>query len=256
MLNTFRRFVNYPVAIGLFFLFNTGCKKSNPCPDTSIITITANEAQITRGWKLELSVPRNNLYTYNWYGPDGWSVESSGATVLRENLQDANAGLYRMQAYDFKGCLVQQGEIWIGVRDATPSPCINSIANNTFISNIPHIGNFSFNSVMFYNMAPHYLGGDGMYNSNGTGPFMRCTFVAGAKPVPGIYKTSNPYSGYPQYGQVQIIIAGSTNTLGAKAGQDVYVNVVNGETQITMCNLQVAYLLTPLYFSSRITMNY
>jgi hypothetical protein len=222
----------------------SACKKSGEnCPAKANVSVTANYTSITEGWDLNLSVNYNSLYKYVWIGPNGWTMQASGATVTRTNVQLQDAGMYYVKAYSTSNCEVQEGSLAITVTTVQNAPCEGTLANNTCTSDVPGLSSFTFNSVnLGYNTTNNssqvscYIVPPAPGN-----PSMTFTFTGHNKPKPGLYKTIFGFNVFGKEDECSFYFhdPNSGKIYIASGGQNVYVTLVNGKTQICFCNTEV-----------------
>lgn len=249
----------FPLIVLLAICFS-GCKKSGiDCPAKTSVAVTANYTSITQGWDLKLSANYNSLFKYVWTGPNGWTMQATGAVVTRSNMQIQDAGTYLVKVYNSNNCEIQEGSTVITVTDVQDAPCEGSLANNTCTSDIAGLPAFTFNAV--------YFGYTGLNNSSSVScymsppapgnPSMRFTFTGHNRPRPGFYKTIYGYNAFGEEDQLSMNLHDPTTgkTYITSAGYDVYVTMVNGKTQICFCNIEVrdAPSGTLKYISGKLT---
>jgi len=224
------------------------------CPEPLSRPITTN-SPVTEGRTLTLESLSTEQELIRWYGPNGYVKEyqyfdNQAHQQARENVTMADAGEYKIQYIDGNGCVYAEGTTTVEVI-AAPLPSCN-VAANTAFSSVSGVGEYNFTYKSFQQSSSFfevegsegYAGGDAMHWS----------FISVGVPSPGIYKTA----GYAATTNLEVGVSINTGTYQfvANSGQDVYVNKVNGKTEITFCNLSFNNPLAPsvpIYISANIT---
>lgn len=236
----------------------SACNKTDNCPAKTNVTVSANANNLTLGWDLRLSANYSSLNTYQWTGPNGWSVQTSSAVVTRTNMQLQDAGTYTVKVFNMNNCEIQEGFQAITVTPVQNAPCEAGNANNTCTSDIAGLTSFNLSPVYFGGTP----GGDITVTgyTNGTtigGSPLTITFLGSARPRAGIYKTIYGYKAVGKEDEVSInLYSAVTNEwFIAAQGHPVYVTMVNGKTQICLCNIPVSNTpaSSPKYISCKMT---
>lgn len=240
------------------------CKKSsdeNTCAPTVVLNITG-PGTVTQGWNAVLSIAyAEPNYTYFASGPNGWSVQLSGRQVIKTNMQLQDAGTYFIRSYNSQNCMMQEGSHAVTVTTIQNAPCEGTLTNNSSTTNFPGLSSFNYSSVTF---TPDITNSKSTVTGLTAAPIPANTYLAlifsGTNiPKPGKYKTIYAYNAAGVEDEVAVHFNdGTTNKLYLSAvGQDVYVTLVNGKTQICFCNLAVSYTISgiPYYISGKITIN-
>ncbi len=224
------------IAIGISviaFLFS--CKKiENPsdiCPAAAVVDISSN-SPVIEGWPLTLTTADDFSFLYKWTGPNGWEIDytfHSSDAYLQGKLVTtmADAGIYKVQRRYSDGCVFDEGSTTVEIIAPPPPPC--SITNNSSTSNVIGVGGVTYSNLYF-------TGGGGIYTvqSSSGGQTITFHFNGDAAPKPGIYKTSGYFATDEK--TVGVYITASPYDFINNSGQDVYVNKVNGKTQVAFCN--------------------
>jgi hypothetical protein len=217
--------------VSILFFFSS-CKKTGNgnCPDPTDITITTN-SPVVLGWPIYVSSTATMSYMYHWTGPNGWDINynfyaSDAYSQQRLNATYADSGLYKLELRNSDGCVVERGTTTIKVIAAPAPPC--SITNNSSTSNIIGVGGVTYTNIYFTPSTFYAVQG------TGGGQSITMYFQGNVPPKPGVYKTS----GYAPTKDTEVgcWITASPYDFINQAGQDVYVNLVGGKTQISFCN--------------------
>lgn len=211
------------------------CKKvTTPavdCPPASTVGITTNSPVIV-GWPLTLTTADDFSFLYKWTGPNGWEIDynyhASDAYIQGKLVTTmADGGVYKVQRRYSDGCVFDEGTTTVEIIAPPPPPC--NIPNNSSISNVVGVGGVTYSNLYFY-------GGGGIYTVQSTagGETITFHFNGDTAPKPGIYKTSGYFATDEK--TVGVYITASPYDFINIGGQDVYVNLVNGKTQVAFCN--------------------
>ena len=250
-----RIFLTLVVLNAVFF---NACKKSNDCPASTNVTVSANANSLTQGWDLQLSANYSSLNTYQWQGPNGWNVQTSSAVVTRVNMQFQDAGTYSVKVFNFNNCLVYEGSQVIVVTPVQSAPCETTNTNNLCTSDIPGLTSFALNAVYFGGNPSGNINVTGYSNANTQGgSSVVFNFSTSSRPRPGLYKTVYGYRATGKDDELSINLYSSVTNEWyiAEQGYPVYVTLVNGKTQICICNipLRISFFGTPNYVSGKMT---
>jgi hypothetical protein len=252
------RFKNLLPLLFIFPVFISGCKKSDSCPSVTTVQITPNLNSITVNWDLSLSANYSSLNRYEWTGPNGWNIKTTAAVVTRPNMQFQDAGLYKVRVYNLSNCLIQQGEINITVESIQDAPCNGTLSNNSCITDVFNIGNFNYGQIYFsFQPGNNRTVGYCSKTNTGSTPYVALTFSGVGIPKPGIYKTI--YTWGTEAGkenEVSVILTDGTGEWYRSIGQQhVYVTLVNGKTQVCICNITMGHYLGNKVISTKVTFN-
>ncbi len=218
--------------IVLSTLLLVSCEKitnDEPCVLKNIEIVT--NSPVIEGWPIYLSTIPSQTESYNWIGPKG-NISTQGAQnsiqVLNASLSDS--GIYKVGITNTFGCLAYIGTASIKVISAPLPPC--TVVNNTSTSNVVGIGDETYTYVSFVNnIATAYP------NIASSNYAMKFTFFGNSAPKPGVYKTNGSIYNASTENEVGCYInVFPTTYFINKAGQNVYVNKVNGKLQISFCN--------------------
>jgi hypothetical protein len=203
----------------------------NACPPTTAVTITTNSPVIV-GWPLTLSTADDMSFLYKWSGPNGFNVDynyHSSTAYLQGKLVTtmADAGVYRIERRYSDGCVFDTGSVVVQIINPPLPPC--TVTNNSSTSNVIGVGGVPYGNLYF-------TGGGGIYTVQGTGGGQSITFHfnGNTPPKPGVYKTSGYFA--MDEATVGVYITASPYDFINNSGQDVYVNLVGGKTQVQFCN--------------------
>jgi hypothetical protein len=236
------------LSVSLFSCKKIGTINSNACPSIKKLEIITN-SPVIEGWPLTLSTRDDISFLYRWAGPIGWEngMDSSQA-YLRGKLVTtmADAGIYKILRKYSDGCVYDTGSAVVKIIPPPLPPC--NVVNNSSTSNVIGVGGVLYSNIYFY--------GDGgifTIQSSAGGQTITYNFNGNTPPKPGIYKTSGYFA--KDETTVGIYITASPYTFINNSGQDVYVNLVNGKTQVTFCNCVFTNPLgsTVIKISSKIT---
>ena len=227
------------IAVMLFALLPglISCTKSSDgCPGTGSTNIVANRSVIYTGATLSLSTSvTNGTYTYQWSGPGGWT--SASTIGVRTNMQNTDAGIYSVNIFDIKNCLIYSGSKNISVIPVPNPPC--TISNNTITSGPPYNLNYSFPAgVSAYPYQSGYY-----YTVLAPGnERVDILFSGSHPPYAGIY-TGDPLA-FQQEDYFYITINTPTRQFRSKGGE-LYVNNIGGKMVVTMCSVTMYEFLVP-----------
>lgn len=172
-------------------------------------------------------------------------------------MQFQDAGEYKVQVVDLQNCLYREGKININVIPPPHSSCEFVTANNTCISNLPAFGNFEYINASYYSQYPSSFTIWAASFNAGINKHIKLTFKGLNKPKPGVYKTT-PFNMYePGEGEVNMLVYNDVSSFSYKpvSGQDVYINLVNGKTQICCCGFQFYNLPASNQLTTKFTVN-
>lgn len=246
--------LNLPAALFLLGYCFSACQKikTDTCkPESQItrFTITTN-SPVVEGWPIYLSTTATMGSLFHWSGPNGWDINyqyysSSANEQQRLNATFADSGEYKLELRNTEGCIDSRGFATVKVIPAPLPPC--TVANNSSTSNVVGVGG---NTYTYINFSPstYYV-----VQASGGGETLYFYFQGSVPPKPGVYKTS----GYAPTTETQVgcWISNYPYDFINQPGQDVYVNKVNGKTQVSFCNCVLSNPLgsTVIKVSARIT---
>lgn len=226
----------------LFTSFCSSCEKSGiDCPAKGTVTVAANYQTITQGWDLKLSADYNSLYRYLWTGPNGWTMETTAAVVTRVNMQMQDAGNYSVRVFNSNNCEVYVGSLAVTVAPVQTSPCDGTLTNNTCTSDIFGLPTFTYTNIYFGNHPTNQTSSVSCYPAVPGNTNMSFTFLGHMRPRPGLYKTIYGYNAFREENEVSMYLYNPATGKHhiTSFGYNVYVNLVNGKTQISFCNIEV-----------------
>jgi hypothetical protein len=242
--------INFVGLIAMVIIL-VSCKKTNDpnadCGDPDTLSVVSNSPVVV-GWPIEVSAG-NYIGTYDWVSPSNSPINQSGFvatnsyTYYKSAASFSDSGLYRLEV-NYEGCLEYKGSTQIKVIPPPVAPC--NITSNTSTSSVVGVGGTIYTSISF--------GSNGtVVQVTGNGETMNIRFYGSAKPRQGIYKT-NGYNSDTEK-QVGCWITKFPYDFINQAGQDIYVNTVNGKMQISFCNCQFTNPLgsTIIRISAKIT---
>jgi hypothetical protein len=205
-------------------------QRSN-CEPPSNIEITTN-SPVIEGWPLTISTTSSAGSLFRWTGP-AWEVNYAAYAsdahqqgIIATKLADA--GTYKVQLRDFDGCVAYEGSTEVKIIPAPLPPC--NVTKNSSTSNVIGVGGVPFTGVIYFQ------GGGGIFTVQTTGGGQSITFNFNGDnvPKPGIYKTSGYFA--LDEATCGCYITSFPYDFINTSGQDVYVNKVNGKTQVSFCS--------------------
>lgn len=215
-------------------LFLSSCKKENVgnCGPASNMEIATN-SPVIEGWPLSLSTTATSGSLFRWIGPNAFDINyvtySSDANLQGKLVTTlADAGTYKVQLRSADGCIEYEGSTVVEIIKP-PLPACN-VANNSSISNVIGVGGVSYNSIIYFH------GGGGIFTvqTSAAGETITFNFNGDNTPKPGVYKTSGYFA--MDENTVGCYITNFPYDFINTSGQDVFVNKINGKTQVSFCN--------------------
>ncbi|MES1181236.1 MAG: hypothetical protein ABUL44_00420 [Flavobacterium sp.] len=209
-------------------LFNKdSCKPEN---EISQLTITTNSPVVT-GWPIYLSATPTMTNLFHWSGPHGWEkdyqVYASNANEQEIlNASFADSGTYKLELKNSEGCVESRGFANVKVIAPPAPPC--TVTNNSSTSSVIGVGGTTYPFVNF-SSSTYYIA-----QAIGSGQTLYFYFIGNVPPKPGVYKTA----GYTPTKDTEVgcWISVFPHDFINQQGQDVYVNLVGGKTQVSFCN--------------------
>ena len=223
-------YVRMKLYIGIFVALSFSlwaCTKKQEGCDGSLKPTILVDSTVIAGDSLKLSVAGMNIgdvYTYNWYGPSGFSSHDSAPFI--PGASAANAGRYYVDIITKGGCIYSAASdsILIG---APTIPC--SLTNEE--ATLTSVGNFYFTYI-----SASASGGTYTINAYGAEGDAEIDFYGSNPPATGIYTIpSNAPDGGP--GNVQVSINDGFSNWNANPGT-VYVTVTNNKVSVSACTLK------------------
>lgn len=212
-------------AIAIAFVCMQACssKDFEHCDEKLVPRVTI-DSQVIAGATINLSVTGiDNVYMYNWRGPNKFSSHEQNPVV--SNASAFNAGRYTVDVITKDGCIYTATTDSVKVGAATP-PC-------TLINNYAEFSN-TFD-VSFYYVGGYISGGSYFVDANGSGGDLDMEFSGASRPVTGVYSVQSFGEAWGA-GYVRMSITNSGWSWNPASGSKVYVNTVSGKLVVSFCN--------------------